>query len=516
MSRSRSIRVRRIVLVAVLAAAVCAGASSAARSALAASLCVGAKPGCFSTVQAAVNAAQDGNTIEIGPGTFEGGIVIDKSVQLVGASAAATTIAGGGPVVTIGSFEGNNEDMTVGLSRLTITGGLNDSQPSTSIVAGGGIWIPGSFGNAAGATISIDDSVIIANRVTPQTTIPPGGFSCRSAYAHPCAFANGGGIDNSGALTLTNTRVSDNVAGAAPGGSSLASDASGGGIDNHPQGTLIMQHSFVTGNRAAVNPPNGAFSEAGGVLDGGAMVIEDGAIDENASVVVSSVPSVFPFDVEQVADAGGLDVAGGATATISRSTISRNTVSGFDSNGDVQAINGGIDGDGSLLLTDSSVDRNNVTAEVPAASGFLADAVSGGLHVGGAATVRSSRISDNNLTAVSATGTANVAGAGIGNLSGQLTLEKTSVTGNRGAATGVGGLVLGGGILNVAFGGGPPELALTDSVVTANSLTATGPGFEPQGGGIFSADLFGGGAFPVSVSNTVIEGNKPDQCVGGC
>jgi hypothetical protein len=37
-------------------------------------LCVGNKPGCFTTIQAAVNAASDGDTITIAPGTFAGGV----------------------------------------------------------------------------------------------------------------------------------------------------------------------------------------------------------------------------------------------------------------------------------------------------------------------------------------------------------------------------------------------------------------------------------------------------------
>jgi nitrous oxidase accessory protein NosD len=167
MSRSRSTPTGRIVLAAALTAAVCAGASSAARSAPAASLCVGAKPGCFSTVQAAVDSARDGDTIQIRPGMFQGGITIDKSVRLVGVSAATTTITGGGPVVTVGRFDGNNEDLTVGLSRLTITGGLNDSQPSTAVVAGGGIWIPGSSRKRK------RDIVISQNRL-PGRVLPAG------------------------------------------------------------------------------------------------------------------------------------------------------------------------------------------------------------------------------------------------------------------------------------------------------------------------------------------------------
>src|SRR5262249_17012029 len=138
--------------------------------------------------------------------------------------------------------------------------------------------------------------------------------------------------------------------------------------------------------------------------------------------------------------------------------------------GDASSVSGGIDADFTLLLADSAVDRNEVTADVPAFSGFVAGALFGGLQVSGTAPVRSSRIAGNALTAVGVGSGANVAAAGIGNLSGELTLEHTVVTANRAAATGNGGLALGGGIFNVEFGGGQPELSLTDSVVTANRI----------------------------------------------
>jgi hypothetical protein len=486
------------------------------QSAAASTLCVaGAKPGCFSTVQAAVDAAADGDTIQIGPGTFAGGVTITKSVRLVGASAAATAIRGGGPVVTIGRFEADNNDLSVSLSRVTITGGLNDSQPSPSIVVGGGVSIPGSAGNVPGATVSIDDSVITGNRVTARTAIPSGGFSCSSAHAHPCAFVNGGGIDNSGALTLTNTRVSGNVAGATAGGTSLDSSADGGGIDNHAAGTLTLRHVSVTGNRAAVTPPNGAFTDGGGIVTDGVLTMEDSVVSGNSSIVDSVVPSFFPIDVEMEANAGGLRIGDvpGASATITRSRIGDNVVIGRNSAGDVQATNGGIDDDGELLLSWSSVDHNRVSASAPPASGFVAGAIDGGVQAQGAATIRNSRITDNTLTAVSVAGTANVAGAGIGSLSGSVTLERTLVMGNRGTANGANGVALGGGILNIAYFGGPPELTLTESLVTANSLAAS-PGITPQGGGIYSEDIFGGGPFPVTLTRTVVAGNKPDDCTG--
>jgi hypothetical protein len=93
---------RLVLAVALAAASACAFDSSSARAAPASTLCVGARPGCYATIQAAVDAAEDGDTIEVGPGTFAGGVAITKNLHLVGAGAGATTIEGGGPVLTIG------------------------------------------------------------------------------------------------------------------------------------------------------------------------------------------------------------------------------------------------------------------------------------------------------------------------------------------------------------------------------------------------------------------------------
>ena len=60
-------------------------------------------------------------------------------------------------------------------------------------------------------------------------------------------------------------------------------------------------------------------------------------------------------------------------------------------------------------------------------------------------------ISDNPSTAVSATEPAIVAAVGIGNLSGQVTLERALVIGNRGSAEGAIGPLVGGGITGAAF-----------------------------------------------------------------
>ena len=97
---------------------------ASANATRAAALCVQTgKPHCYPTLQAAVDAAHDGDTVKLGAGTFAGGITIAKSISLVGAGAGATTISGGGPVLTIGVADAATEP-TVSITGLTITGGV--------------------------------------------------------------------------------------------------------------------------------------------------------------------------------------------------------------------------------------------------------------------------------------------------------------------------------------------------------------------------------------------------------
>jgi hypothetical protein len=501
---------RRTLAVALAAATACAFADTSARAAPVSTLCVGAKPGCFSTVQAAVDAAQDGDTIRVGPGTFAGGITILKNVALVGTGAGATTIQGGGPVITIGTFDGDN-DLQVAISRVTITEGVNDT---AGFALGGGVAIPQSAGQATGATVTIADSVIAGNRAAPEATFSSPA-PCGGIPFDQCAFAGGGGIANSGTLTLTDTRVIGNVAGSA----GITSYAFGGGISNGRPGTLTLIRSVVSGNRATVSAPNGRFTDGGGIVSGGTLTIGDSVVSGNTSSVAASVPSFFPFDVEEEANAGGIYLPGGSSTTVSGSRISGNTVASTNTAGDVEAEAGGIDSDGLLLLVDSSVDHNTITGSVPASSGFLAEADGGGLQIQGDTTLRRSSVTGNSISSTSATGTALGSGGGLFNLGASLTLERTEVTANRARASGNGGVNLGGGIANVQFFGPAPVLTLTDSVVTANGLSASA-GIASLGGGVFnlevtSLDPFAtGNPFSITRTHSVVEGNRPDQCAG--
>jgi hypothetical protein len=517
----RSIVMVVVVTVAVTAPFGAARASPIAGRSVAANLCVGG-PGCFATIQGAVAAAQNGDTIRIGVGSFAGGVTIDKSVSLMGVSAAATRIVGGGPVVTIGKWLAPDPP-TVSITGVTITGGLNDSQPDTLadhpgfFVAGGGVFIPVAEGGATGATVRISNSVITGNRVTAGEPVevcsqPP------VLDRVECSRASGGGIANWGTLTVTDSRVVGNVAGATATSGGLATDARGGGIFIANQGSVTVRHSVVSGNRSAVVAPHGRWAESGGIAVYGTLRVEDSLISHNHADAALALPGKFLGGNQGEAIGGGLRISSrnenpDAQATIIRSTISDNSVTTTNTVGDAYAPAGGISDKGRLVLVDSRVVRNTATASVPPNSDTLAVAAYGGVQVEvAAATIRTSQISHNTVTALNANGPTWAIAGGVGSAGGQVTLDRTLVIGNHGTVNGTTGLALGGGIFNGQIED-RPQLALSHSVVTANQLTATS-GITPKGGGIYTADFLTDDPRPIIDTDTVIAGNHPDQCFG--
>ena len=489
-------------LIAVVAAAALTAGSTGAATA---DLCVGSKPGCFSTIQAAVDAAQDGDTIKVGHGTFAGGVTIDASVQLVGAGAHATIIEGGGPVITIGQALAPDPP-TVSIRGVTITGGeVTRRADDTFAALGGGVFIEIAENFGRGATVTIADSVITGNRASPEAAVPGGTF----------ALAEGAGIDNFGDLTLVNTQVTNNEAGSAPGQPSLATDATAGGIYNHIQAALTLERSVVSGNHARVASPHDGAANSGGIFTLGELTVRNSVISENTAELESSAP----LTVEQASLGGGIlvqlcpvEFCGPPNQTTITNTIvrgNRATTRNVSVAGLALAFAGGIAADGPFLL-ERSIVSDNVVRAVSAAD---AAADGGGLEVTGEATIRDTLIAHNSVVA-EAVRAALAFGGGIAN-SGQLTLERTLVLGNSVRATGAGGelpfgfpsAALGGGIWNGSFGGEtPPQLTMTGSAVLANGLSAS-PGFLVRGGGLFTN-------FPVSLTRTVIAGNNPDQCFG--
>jgi hypothetical protein len=503
--------------------------------------------GCtYSQIAPAVAAAQSGDTVTVAAGTYQGGFTINTSLTLAGAGARSTIISGGGPVVTIGSGNGTSK-LVVSITGVTLTGGVTHSSPQSValyrkagvVAAGGGVEItPDNLKNGSagtpGATVTIANSVITRNSVAPTTLIPsPSGATCPGGL---CKFAAayGGGIDNAGKLTLTNTTVSDNSS-----VSSLASDGAGGGIENE-MGSLTIVDSTLTGNKTGVMAPNGRFANSGAIdVLKGALTIRGSSLTHNSATATTAEPD----SVVSGAIAGAIHVHPSSTATISNTTISTNSVTQTNTGGSANADSGAMHTDVNVTLSDDVIADNHVravslgpsSADSDGNSGagqFLAATVNntrftgntvtvssahgpasaeGGSMIFGPGSISNSAIQANHVSATSPHGNASAIGGGIDYGLSPVSLRNTPVSGNTAKATGRSGTALGGGIGDVAVSNGPPggPLTLEDSKVTDNTVSG-GAGITVRGGGVFAN-------FKLTLTNSPINANTPDQCAGtGC
>jgi hypothetical protein len=132
----------------------------------------------------------------------------------------------------------------------------------------------------------------------------------------------------------------------------------------------------------------------------------------------------------------------------------------------------------------------------------------GGASVFDFGTISNSLISENHVHAAAPLGSVDVRGGAI-NVFGPTTLRNSTVSRNTVYAGGTSGSALGGGIYDDGLNpDGPPggPLVLQNSNVIANTLSGTGLPF--QGGGIYLQDN------PITLKNSLIAQNLPDQCFG--
>jgi hypothetical protein len=529
-----------------------AGAASAATLTVCPSGCQ------YSQIGPAVAAARNGDTIKVGPGTYQGGITIDVSVKLAGAGAGSTIIRGGDHVLTIGARGGASEP-TVSVSGVTITGGLaRSSQESVPywgqegvVAAGGGVEIPPQDIPADGlpvdgATVTISDSVITGNRADPVRAVPD-GVPCPGKPC-PIAWAFGGGVDSWGHLTLVHTTVSNNSVGAAAGLPGIPSDADGGGIFS-AQGSLRMTGTTVSDNRAIAAAPDGQFAEGGAVFvrlfftGSDSLTVSNSTVTGNSASLTTNLPKFAGGQLIGLnANSGGIHVGDGVPTTVDGTVIADNSVSADGPHAEADAIDAAMNvGDSPLTIRDSTISGNRLTDLLATnadsgSDGSAVEADGGGIisntHITGNTvtvvspngvagnagaglaafnnearllTVSDSVISSNTAMARTSTGSATVTGVGILNES-LLKLDRVVVSGNDGTAIGPSGTAQGGGIWNSTDFSGPVQLTLDSTTVTHNSLTGS-PGITLQGGGLFTT-------LPVTLHDSVISGNTPDQCFG--
>lgn len=506
-------------------------------------LCVGG-PHCFASIQVAVDAAHDGDSIRIAPGTYAGGVVVAKSVDLVGSGAHATILSGGGHVLTIGS---KTTAPTVTVTSLTLTGGHATDNPQRPTCAadlpscGPGYADSTALGGGVeafpGTTVTLRHVVVTGNTTSPAQQTQSVRAVCPLGPC-PASFGDGAGIDNWGAMTLVDSTVSDNHASAV--------QSNGGGILNEAGATMTLRNSNVVGNSATAAAPMGRFVSGGGIFvaGGDALTIENSSIDGNVAALHTTIPHPFPRqsgDDAASSFGAGIQLAGGSSATISNSSLSGNAIVvdapfgepvGADaalcacgdvaltiensringnrvtvdvlSTGDVGPMGGALEADAALTIANSRIESNTVAVDASSGDAGALGAVT--LFSDRQMTISNSVISANSASAI-APGIATVVGVGLLD-NGPLELDNVKVAGNLGTATGGTSFAQGGGIWNgVLFG--PPEslLTLRNSQVTGNVLSGS-PGILLEGAGIYTV------GFPLTLDHAVVARNLPDQCKG--
>jgi hypothetical protein len=551
---------RLTVLTGTAAAAALTLPAVPAADAAGAEPCIEVGHHCYTTLEAALAAAEGGDTVRIPHGTFAGGVTVSKDVTLAGAGPRSTTIRGGGPVLTIGSF-GDPTPPSVTIRGLTITGGrTTTSAMSTELIgedgvwaAGGGIEVPpsdfGDDGFALGASLRLVDTVVEGNGAAPTATVDS-GLPCPGGHDCPFAFAEGGGIDTFGDLSLERSVVRDNHAGAASGISDLASDNQGGGIRSW-LGTLTIRHSRVEDNSATGAAPNARFAEGGGIFHGGdTFTVRHGVVADNTAQLASGLPDeVDGVGIDQAAISGGIHVdAVVPTVRIDHSLVADNTVLGTNTAGSTNVFAGGVltQAPTDTRISHTTFRGNRVETATTGSALGLAHADTASLQLHGTVThstirdgrvtatsehgdaeafagaiwsqrgrVRNLEVRTNTVDATAPHGTAIVLGAGIvldddpGEPGDRgLTMMNSRVRGNRGTAAGQTVIARGGGIYDgpvEAVGSLGAPLTLRGVHIEHNQLA---PSAFAQGAGLFIQDQ------PLVLQRTKIRHNRPDQCIG--
>jgi hypothetical protein len=330
-------------------------------------------------------------TITLPAGTYTlagSGLSITGTTIIDGAGAASTTISGGNAVQVVNVAAG----VQATLDAVTISGGLSGVPTTGCTGPGGTLPCPAETGNNGGGisnagTLTLGNSVVTSNKASagtlPRTNVLiaciifMGGVSCPAEPGQSAGEGgSGGGIYNTGQLTVDHSTISGNAAGAGGNGtdgvSGSGGDASdgqvggsgglggfGGGIFNVAGATATITASSITGNAAGTGGNAGAGS---------------GATNSSGNNGGAGSPGAGGFG-------GGIFSFG--TLTMSGSTLSSNTsgvggngasggtstgTPGSSSAGQEGGFGGGLFSDASATTTTTLV-NDTVTANTASAGG---------------------------------------------------------------------------------------------------------------------------------------------------
>jgi hypothetical protein len=291
--------------------------------------------GCFSTIQAAVDAASPGDIIDVAAGTYNEQVAIDKMLTLRGAMAGidARTRIGAESVITHADGPVQILADNVVIDGFTIQGASNDPAANPSAL-GAGIWTNPGFSITDGGhqilNNIVQDNIIglfLHNTATFQARVQ------RNLIRNNDLDGAGGGVGVYSELGLQNALITENTFTNNPTTSILTAGSLGSQsnitISNNAvtDGRIAVlfntTSSLITGNIAANDPLSSGLSVAGG-CDGvairgnafighgnfGVYILDFLGGSPNSNITVSHNRIVGNV-------AGGLQVdAGGHTGTV--------------------------------------------------------------------------------------------------------------------------------------------------------------------------------------------------------
>ena len=330
------------------------------------------------------------------------------------------------------------QTITLNLGELDITHNLSIIAPRDSLTGGDLLTVSGNktsrvFEVETGAQVNLSGLIIADGKVQDD---------------------NGGGIKNSGILTLDNSIVRNNSAFSTTTFSIVDESTSnkgtsfGGGIYN--TGTLTLSDSTISSNTVNYN--------GGGIYNTGNLTVSNSTINSNSAFNDFFVTS-------------GVGIYNTGNLTVSNSTINRNSASSLGA-----TSGGGIYNTGYLTVSNSTISGNNLISGGSTNGGGIYNSDSG------IVTLSHSTLSGNRVSQFN-TGAYTGKGGGIYN-SGTLMVRNSTLVNNY-----VGGFPgNGGGIYN------SKTLTLVFSTVTLNQAF--------NGGGVFNTN-YG----TANLRNTIIAGN---------
>ncbi len=429
--------------------------------------------------------ASGGGIQDVGTLTIRDTTFVDNAA--VGGSGLNSTGSGGS--AQGGAINSGTSSATV--FTLTIT----NTQFLDNRAAGGtGLFTGNSYGGAIDNQIdgvTISGSSFVGNQAL-------GGYGGTGYFIADGAGAQGGAIDDFvGTLSIAESTFQDNAAigGAAgtqsPTGSNGGGYAYGGAVD-YTGGTYFVNNQNIpvnsvlalTGDSLTANQAIGGEGEgfSGGAAFGGALQVEGGGF-------IGSFGS-------------GGEIGVGVSSTSPGVTIDRTTISGNIAQGASDAMGfsggsargGGVNSDGPLAMTESSVSGNAAIAGAGGAgsTGFGV----GGYASGGGLYLTGGSLSDTTVSGNRAVGGAGGSGAagdaggfggsatagGVELFGGPLTVDNSLVIGNQavGGAGGQGGVIGASGKAGVGGAGG----AASGGGIHAESSNTTSLSLSISGGTI--------------------------------